>query len=63
LRTTSRDTVDGDRPNRHAISRNESPATIPREISSRSANDSRNDDRFGSGFGGRWIAITARRIA
>jgi hypothetical protein len=63
LRITSRETVDGDRPNRHAINRSESPATIPREIYSRSASDSRSGDRLGSALGGRCIAITARRIA
>jgi hypothetical protein len=38
LRATSRDTVDGARPSRRAIMRQESPAAGPREISSRSAN-------------------------
>jgi hypothetical protein len=39
LRATSRLTVDGDRPIRRAISRNDSPARTPREISSRSTRD------------------------
>jgi len=41
---TSRDTVDGARPRRLAITRHESPASNPREISSRSGSDSRNAD-------------------
>jgi hypothetical protein len=41
---TSRDTVDGARPRRLAITRHESPASSPREISSRSGSDSRNAD-------------------
>jgi hypothetical protein len=50
---TSREIVDGDRANRRAIDRNDSPPTNPREISSRSANDNRNADRTGSRAGGR----------
>lgn len=46
--------VDGARPNRRAIDRNDSPAASPREISSRSPSDNRSGDRFGSGFGGRF---------
>jgi hypothetical protein len=38
LRATSRDTVDGARPSRWAITRQELPAARPREISSGSAN-------------------------
>ena len=45
---TSRHTVDGARPSRRAISLTGSPAASPREISSRSASDSRNGDRRGS---------------
>ena len=43
---TSREIVDGDRPSRRAIDRNDSPPARPREISSRSVNDNRNADRF-----------------
>ena len=46
---TSREIVDGGRPSRRAIARNDSPPANPREISSRSANDNRNADRTGSG--------------
>jgi hypothetical protein len=60
---TSRDTVDGDRSNPPAIWRNDWPATRPREISSRSAGDNRNGDRFRSRGAGRDNANTARRIA
>jgi hypothetical protein len=63
LRATSRDTVDGDRPNPTAIARNDRPATRPREISSRSTGDNRSGDRFrswGSGFDNE---MTALRIA
>jgi hypothetical protein len=42
LRAISRAIVDGARPNLAAIARPDSPANTPREISSRSANDSRN---------------------
>lgn len=42
---TSRVTVEGERPRRVAIVRHESPAKSPREISSRSGNDSRRADR------------------
>ena len=45
--------VDGARPSRRAIARNDSPPARPREISSRSANDNRNGDRTGSRTGGR----------
>jgi hypothetical protein len=45
---SSRDTVDGARLRRPAISRQDSPATTPREISSRSASDSRSGDRRGT---------------
>ena len=48
-----RETVDGARPNRRAIARNDSPAARPREISSRSTSDNRNGDRTGSRGGGR----------
>ena len=54
-RATSREIVDGDRPNRRAIDRNDSPPARPREISSRSVNDNRNGDRTGSRAGGRRI--------
>jgi hypothetical protein len=50
---TSREIVDGDRPNRRAIARSASPLARPREISSRSVNDNRNGDRVRSGTGGR----------
>jgi hypothetical protein len=63
LCATSRDTVDGDRPNPTAIARNDRPATRPREISSRSTGDNRNGDRFRSPGGGFDNEITARRIA
>ncbi len=39
LPATSRDTVDGARPSRLAITRNDSPRATPREISSRSTSD------------------------
>ena len=55
--------VDGTRPNRIAIDRNDSPPASPREISSRSHNDSRNADRTGSGFGTRCNRNTYRRTA
>ena len=42
---TSRLTVDGARPIRRAITRNDSPAASPARISSRSNNDNRNADR------------------
>jgi hypothetical protein len=45
LRTISRLTVDGERPNARAIERTGRPATRPREISSRSASVSANRDR------------------
>jgi hypothetical protein len=45
LRAISRDTVDGARPMCRAIARNDSPLAAPREISSRSSNDSRNGER------------------
>jgi hypothetical protein len=63
LRATSRDTVDGARPSRRAITRNESPAAIPREISSRSAGVTCSRDRFASTGSGRRIERTARLIA
>ena len=47
----------GDRPQRTL------PAARPREISSRSASDSRSGERSGSRLAGRCNAITARRIA
>jgi hypothetical protein len=53
LPATSREIVDGARPNRPAITRNDAPPTNPREISSRSANDNRNVDRTNSRPGGR----------
>jgi hypothetical protein len=53
LRTTSRTIVDGDRPNRRAIERRDSPAAKPREISSRSRNDNRNGERGDSTTTGR----------
>jgi hypothetical protein len=62
-RSLSDDTVDGARPSRRAIARNESPAAIPREISSRSAGVTCSRDRFGSIGPGRRIARTARLIA
>jgi hypothetical protein len=43
--------------------RSDSPAANPREISSRSTNDSRSGDRRGSRRGGRCNALIARRIA
>jgi len=56
---TSRDTVEGARPIRAPIDRNDSPAANPREISSRSSSDSRNGDRIRvCGCG-----LVARRIA
>ncbi len=45
LRVNSRDIVDAARPNRPAITRNDSPAATPREISSRSTSDSCRSDR------------------
>jgi hypothetical protein len=45
LPATSRDTVDGARPSTPAIVRSDRPAARPREISSRSANESRNSHR------------------
>jgi hypothetical protein len=63
LRATSRDTVDGDRPNPTAIARNDKPATRPREISSRSTGDNRSGDRFRSRDRGFDNAMTALRIA
>ena len=51
------------RPSPLAIPRSDPPAASPREISSRSASDNRNGDRFGSRLAGRCNAITARRIA
>jgi hypothetical protein len=53
---TSRETVDGDRANRRAIDRNDSPPANPREISSRSVSANRNADRTRSGTAGRRIA-------
>jgi hypothetical protein len=55
LAATSREIVDGARPNRRAIPRNDSPPANPREISSRSTNDNRNADRTGSRARGRRI--------
>lgn len=51
LRWTSRDTVDTERPSLAAIEVSASPLASPREISSRSATDSRNGGRgvFGRG--------------
>ena len=48
LRASSRETVEGARLSCRAICRQESPATSPREISSRSASESRNSDRRNS---------------
>jgi hypothetical protein len=62
LAFTSREIVDGTRPNRRPIDRSESPAAKPREISSRSASDNLSGDRVGAGFGSRRSALTARRI-
>jgi hypothetical protein len=53
LAATSRVTVEDARPSRRAIARNDSPPASPREISSRSVIDSRNDERFGSRAAGR----------
>jgi hypothetical protein len=53
LRATSRTIVDGDRPNRRAIERRDSPTANPREISSRSRKDNRNRERTGSTRAGR----------
>jgi hypothetical protein len=55
LAATSREIVDGARPNRRAIARNDSPPTNPREISSRSTTDNRNGDRTDSRTGDRRI--------
>src|SRR5918995_81796 len=61
LRATSRDTVDGARASRPAMTRSDSPAARPREISSRSAVDSRSGDRIGSRAGGRFSRFTPGR--
>ena len=60
LRATSRDNVDGARPSRPAVTRSDSPAARPREISSRSAVDSFSGDRFGSRRGDRFSRFTAQ---
>jgi len=63
LEATSRDTVEGDRPNRRAIHRNDSPVANPREISSRSPNDNRSGHQSPAGTGRfhpaatRWVLI------
>jgi hypothetical protein len=58
LAATSRDTVDGERPNRRAIHRNDWPPASPREISSRSLNDNRNRHQSAAGTGRRHPAAT-----
>ena len=60
---SSRDTVDGARLRRPAINRHESPATTPREISSRSASDSRSLDRRGTTGGRPPVDATSARSA
>jgi hypothetical protein len=52
LTWTSRAIVDGARPNRAAIIRNDSPAARPLEMSSRSVNDNLNGDRVRAGAAG-----------
>jgi len=58
LAATSRDTVDGALPSLRAIQRSDTPWAIPREISSRSANDNRNRHQSAAGAGRRHPAAT-----
>ena len=60
---TSRDTVDGDRLIRPAITANVLRARSPREISSRSAIDSTRDDDGNVGAGGRMPPAAFNSVA